>query len=268
MRAFVVGNGHSLKEMDLDLLIGEVTFAMNRIDLIYEPAPDYGIRGTAWRPTYYLFIEWLAADNPKRNDRHPNDDAPKYIDPSDGLPRRVFGNPFRDFVLPYHVVPGVERCIFRLSHYSSYAAAKAVSPWRSTNLKEPAFVPISCAHGGMYVASENRPMEWHLPVWCHYGGTMNVALQFAFAMGYDPVYVIACDLGIQPIFRTTIADPNHFHPDYWTWEDNPLEDRDPTLIEVHRMAQEAFDRAGRHIYNAGVGGKLDVHPRVEFASLF
>jgi hypothetical protein len=136
--------------------------------------------------------------------------------------------------------------------------------WRYRETPNAEFVPINCKHAGMFCETESKPTDWHLPVWCHYGGTMNVALQFAFAMGYDPVYVIGCDLGIQPIYRTAVADPNHFHPDYWTWEDNPLEFRDSTLLEVHTMAQRAFEGAGRHIYNAGVGGDLDVYERVDF----
>lgn len=247
MRAFVVGNGASLKQMDLDRLIGEVTFAMNRIDLLYEPALDYGISGTRWRPTYYLFIEWLVADSPllqQTTDQR---------------------NPFEDFVIPHHLLPGVEFCFLRESHRSLYDAAKVSNKrWRNKTFRNMRWVPVSCEHAGMYVASAKRPEAWHLPVWCKYGGTMNSALQFAFAMGYEPVYVIGADLGFQPIYRTSVADPNHFHPDYWTWEDNPLEDRDDTLQEMHAIARREFERAGRHLYNAGIGGKLEALERVDF----
>lgn len=268
-RAFVVGNGPSLKDMCLDKLVGEVTFAMNRIDLLYGPAPDYGIRGTVWRPTYYVFIEWLGVDKPHGPPaRNPNEDAPMYLDGRLEYPKFVYGNPFKDFVLPQHVAPGVEHCILRLGHQHIFEQAKSVSEeWRGMQFANVTWTPVSCGHAGMYVKTDERPRDWHLPVWCKYGGTMNVTLQFAFAMGYDPVYVIGCDLGIKPIYRNSVADPNHFHPDYWTWEDNPLEDRDATLIEVHQMARRAFDRVGKRIYNAGVGGGLDVYERVEFTSL-
>ncbi len=49
MRAFFIGNGPSLVASDLDLLKNEVTFACNRIQLIY---PD-----TKWRPTHYVFTD-------------------------------------------------------------------------------------------------------------------------------------------------------------------------------------------------------------------
>ena len=46
-RVFLVGNGPSLNDMNLDLLENEDSIAMNRIELIYEK--------TKWRPTYYFF---------------------------------------------------------------------------------------------------------------------------------------------------------------------------------------------------------------------
>lgn len=46
-RVFMVGNGPSLNDMDLDLLTNEVSFGMNRIAMIYPK--------TKWRPDYYVF---------------------------------------------------------------------------------------------------------------------------------------------------------------------------------------------------------------------
>jgi hypothetical protein len=48
-RAFVVGNGPSLNKTNLDLLIGEPSFGVNRIAGIYA--------STHWRPTYYVRAE-------------------------------------------------------------------------------------------------------------------------------------------------------------------------------------------------------------------
>lgn len=45
-RAFILGNGPNLAKLNLDLLIGEHTFATGRIALIF---PE-----TNWRPTYYV----------------------------------------------------------------------------------------------------------------------------------------------------------------------------------------------------------------------
>ena len=49
MRAFIVGNGPSLQYTNLDRLVGEVSYGMQRIHLIYPK--------TIWRPNY-----WVCAD--------------------------------------------------------------------------------------------------------------------------------------------------------------------------------------------------------------
>jgi len=49
MRAFVVGNGASLKCTNLEKLIGEISFACNNIHLMYPL--------TRWRPTHYVRAE-------------------------------------------------------------------------------------------------------------------------------------------------------------------------------------------------------------------
>jgi hypothetical protein len=54
-RAFVIGNGPSLRVEDLDRLVGEVTFASNKIYLAFDQ--------TAWRPTYLSVYDVLVARN-------------------------------------------------------------------------------------------------------------------------------------------------------------------------------------------------------------
>lgn len=68
-RCFIVGNGPSLKKMDLNLLKDEFCFGMNRIYLLFEHTP--------FRPTYYvasneLVLEQFAADIQKL-------DMPKFL---------------------------------------------------------------------------------------------------------------------------------------------------------------------------------------------
>lgn len=48
-RAFVLGNGPSLNQLNLDRLAGEITFGVNRIAKIYPK--------TKWRPTHYVRAE-------------------------------------------------------------------------------------------------------------------------------------------------------------------------------------------------------------------
>ena len=46
-RVYIIGNGPSLKNTDLNLIKNEYSIAMNRISLIYD--------STEWRPSFYIF---------------------------------------------------------------------------------------------------------------------------------------------------------------------------------------------------------------------
>ena len=50
-RIFVIGNGPSLSETPLEQLDSEYTFALNRVNLIYDDVD--------WRPDFYLFLNNL-----------------------------------------------------------------------------------------------------------------------------------------------------------------------------------------------------------------
>jgi hypothetical protein len=102
-------------------------------------------------------------------------------------------------------------------------------------------------------------------------------LQLAFYMGFSEVYLIGMDFSYAVPQSTTIEganytsnedDPNHFHPEYFgkgkKWHD-PMLDR---VAMNYEKAKEAFGADGRTIYNATVGGKLEIFPRTEYASLF
>ena len=54
-RAFVIGNGPSLRVSDLELLRNEITFGSNKVYLAFDQ--------TAWRPTYYSVSDRLVAKN-------------------------------------------------------------------------------------------------------------------------------------------------------------------------------------------------------------
>lgn len=104
-----------------------------------------------------------------------------------------------------------------------------------------------------------------------------VALQLAHYMGCDPVYLVGMDHSVvvpphseklgERRYRTEGSDPNHFHPHYRAGQDWYYPDWE-VIDEAFGEAREAFARDGRSIYNATVGGKLEIFDRVDFASLF
>lgn len=103
-----------------------------------------------------------------------------------------------------------------------------------------------------------------------------INLQMAFFMGFSDVYLIGMDFDYvipkehkrkgNDIISTT-DDPNHFHKDYFgagkTW-------RDPKLDRVamnYRQARVSFESVGRRVYNATIGGKLEIFDRVDYEAL-
>jgi hypothetical protein len=110
----------------------------------------------------------------------------------------------------------------------------------------------------------------------YWGGTVTMLnLQLAFHLGCDPVYLIGFDheYKVPPNLESVVItsdrlDENHFHPDYFgpgfRWHD-PRLDRMELGYEV---AKRHFEAAGRRVFNATSGGKLEVFPRVEYDSLF
>lgn len=101
-----------------------------------------------------------------------------------------------------------------------------------------------------------------------------VALQLAYFMGFKEVILIGVDHNFetQGKANTTIVsegdDPNHFHPGYFgkgfRWQ---LPDLDMSEVG-YRMAKEAFERDGRKVLDATIGGKLDIFEKVEYNTLF
>ena len=107
------------------------------------------------------------------------------------------------------------------------------------------------------------PWDWHLPVLCRFGGTMNPVLSLAYMLGYKDVAVIGCDLGFEEPDPDDEIDHNHFHPQYFTKIDGYWKFHNQTLSHVHSIAKMNFERSGRRIVNCGIGGNLEVYDRID-----
>lgn len=106
-----------------------------------------------------------------------------------------------------------------------------------------------------------------------WGSTVTyLAIQLAYYMGCDPIYLIGVDYeytvpahahGLEEI-TSQEEDVNHFDPAYFgpgkRWH-HPRLDR---VLQSYREAQRFLAERSRSIYNATVGGKLEVFPRVDF----
>lgn len=110
------------------------------------------------------------------------------------------------------------------------------------------------------------------------GGTVTyICLQLAYYMGFSKVYLVGFDHSYQiprdaEVNKNDILskseDPNHFHPNYfgkgYRWHDPKV----GRMEKAYIRAKEFFESDGRTIYNATVGGNLEVFERVDYASLF
>ena len=102
----------------------------------------------------------------------------------------------------------------------------------------------------------------------------NIALQLAFYMGFERVILIGVDHNFASrgeANKTVIStgdDPNHFDPRYFgkgfRWQ---LPDLDTSEF-AYSMARRAYEKAGREVLDATVGGKLTIFPKVDYTSLF
>ena len=101
-----------------------------------------------------------------------------------------------------------------------------------------------------------------------------VALQLAFYMGFEKIILIGVDHNFTDkgqANKTVVStgdDPNHFDPRYFSkgfrWQ---LPDLDTSEIG-YNLARKAYQKAGREVVDATVGGKLTIFPKVDYNSLF
>lgn len=106
---------------------------------------------------------------------------------------------------------------------------------------------------------------------------VNAATQVAAYLGFTEIYLIGVDMTfadqkVKKInsrnWEAADHDPNHFDPRYFG---KGLKYHNPTVHEMIEKFEEGkvfFDKCGVKIYNAGIGGKLEVYPRVDFNTLF
>ena len=142
--------------------------------------------------------------------------------------------------------------------------------WRSRRVigTAPDLIFLHTTYNGPKFAVDARGRLWE-------GATVTyVALQLAYHMGFSQVILIGVDhnYSAQGKPNTTVVsqgeDKDHFHSDYFgkgfRWQLPDLE----TSERSYRMARQAYERDGRQVLDATIGGKLTVFPKVDYNSLF
>ncbi len=247
-RAFIIGNGPSLKQTDLSKLKGEITFGMNRIYLMF---PEMGFSTTYLSVVNDLVIEQTASDLAALQ-------IPKFLT---WRSRRFFQN-----LLP------------------SQPPASNIQPPTSdlqpptSDLQPPASSlqpPTFSLPTFLYTTYDSPRFSRDVSGRIWEGATVTyVTMQLAFHMGFDEVIIIGVDHNYETKGKpnTTITstgdDPNHFSGAYFgkgfRWQLPDLE----TSEMAYRLARQAYESAGRRIVDATVGGKLTIFEKVAYDSLF
>lgn len=226
-RCFVIGNGPSLAKTPLDELVDEYSFAMNRIALIFSK--------TEWRPTFYTLTTVAMHDPTWANSAK---EAVRL-----GIPSFVWW-PFLPRVCDFPQVPE-NIYLIECSHARTPTQTIPPDDWWSWDIGERV---------------------------CKHGTSMLSALQIAVFMGFNPIYLIGADNYWKPFDYETDDDPNHFDSSYWS--KMKLGNREIHVDEhaahrythqcttAHGLAHRVTSARGINIYNATIGGKLEVYPRV------
>lgn len=224
-RCFIIGNGPSINQMDLSLLAGETTFAVNGFFL--------KARELDWKPTFYVVEDHLVAE-----------------DRAESI--RAFQASTKLFpaYLAYCFDEGQDTVFFDHRPRVSYPDGFDFSIDAARNTFTGCTVTFTC----MQLAA--------------YFGFRNIYL-----IGVDADYAIPNDVSREARYGVEILnmdtdDPNHFDPDYFgkgfRWHDPQVE----SMLAAYEVARRATEAQGQKIWNAGVGGRLDVFERINFESLF
>jgi len=227
--AWIIGNGPSLNQTPLHLLKDEDTFAVNHIYKIF-PHTD-------WRPKYYVRTDDWDAD-------------------------LIYGEIFQD-------ITGEITDVLEAGAYA-FLGKFFYQPMAKTKYGGMIqMVSPICGEQQWHIrdGGRNVPRSWHfssrgrLREYCSFGGSLSVAIQLVcFGMGkratYDAIYLIGCDLGYKD------GAVNHFADDYYecVTELTPAEIVEEDKIYAHEIAKKCSPIP---IFNATIGGELEVYPRVD-----
>jgi len=146
--------------------------------------------------------------------------------------------------------------------------------WRSKDLLFPESQPDINTHF-LYTSYTGPKFNNQITNRFWEGSTVTyVCLQLAFCMGFSEVYLIGVDhsFNTKGIANQTVVssgdDPNHFSPEYFgkgfRWQ---LPDLDTSEIS-YQLANHEYIADDRKVFDATVGGKLTVFPKVDYRTIF
>ncbi len=228
-RIFILGNGPSLNKTDLSLLKNEYTFFTNKAYLLYKKID--------WCPTFYTATDW-------------------------------------------RVVPDIYSSINALRGSLFFFEKRFMDLLRDG--EDVMWYTHNIGSGDEKLFSYNIENGVRGA-----GSVVGSCIQIAFHLGFREIYLIGCDLGYkvqdsvkqegEDVFGTGVKlnltstlddDINHFDKSYFgkgsKWHDPNVK----RMIQGHEQCKTGVNNAGGKIFNATIGGELEVFKRVNYYSLF
>ncbi|MEN9674839.1 MAG: hypothetical protein RIS76_735 [Verrucomicrobiota bacterium] len=228
-RAFVLGNGPSLKVADLERLKGEITFASNKIYLAFEQSD--------WRPTYYSVCDKLVA----RNNAQVISELPL---------NRLMSDWVQEFF------PGEKSSTW----LRELPVRGLVSNGDGTQTHPFSDNLLVGFYGGATVIYQQLQIAFYMGI----TEVILIGLDFSFQL---PDKQVSTDVRGYEVALKSEGEVNHFHKDYrkpgeaWAFPD--MEGQRTSF----RAALKRFQAAGRSVVNASRATQLDVFPRRNFDEL-
>jgi len=224
-RVFLIGNGPSLANTDLDLLKSENTIAMNRISMIYE-------NNSLWKPTYYLFSSTNVKDKTWGSEWLSSVQAAL----SESSTTAFVASVFKEYIDPTGIFKNVN-WFDSLSETRPGARGEITKESFSTNIVDR--IDKS-------------------------GTTMNLALQLAYHMGFSEIVFVGADLGWKKDTGSE-TDPNHFDKNYRANISNPYKTNNQMRnVHKLALSVFQNNKPDVTLYNASINTVLDTYPIIEF----
>lgn len=281
---FVIGNGPSLSKTPLDLLDSEYSFALNSINLIY--------KDVEWRPDFYIFIKssMNAAEqemveeninlgcvcflNKKYRERFGDNENVFYIER-----RKLSADPLSLATSGKSDIETVETDTLR--HYWSDDITQGVYKQHSMYpllqiVKYLGFNTVylfGCDLGFdvqkpyMLFDHGHDPSEFRDKI--DFVTTSFKDRNLFSSIGNGIAFKLMQTRPIDYVLRQTTnlyEDSNHFTESY----DGKIQymNVNKQISNAHRVAQKILNEKGIKVYNATLGGELEVYPRVNLEHLF
>jgi len=224
---FILGNGPSLKKMDLSPLREHVTFGANGV---YKMFDAWGFHTT------YLLFEDTEQTELRRKEIH-----------------KIKG--------PIKMASIYNAYCFRNFHETIFFNARRADPYYFEEL-------------GVQFSRDFAHIVY-------LGSTITyIALQLAYYMGCDPVYLIGVDHSYGPLSKKfppgkiRVTEENidlvrqcHVDPNYYSVGDLIGVPNTKLQDDAYSLAAQTFAENGRRVFNAGIDSYLDVFPRADFSQV-